>query len=122
MDELRHECGIAAVYAFDPSKKSPVWTGGADEVHRLMPRMLLDLQNRGQLSAGFTTYNTSRDQILDKSKPSVRPKPRQVEQAPMGLLKLKRPGVGAGSLMSQSAQRQSVEKEINCGTGLEPVC
>ena len=68
MDELRHECGIAAVYAFDPSKKSPVWTGGADEVHRLMPRMLLDLQNRGQLSAGFSTYNTSRDQILDTYK------------------------------------------------------
>jgi hypothetical protein len=28
-----------------------------------------------------------------------------------GLLKLKRPGVGAGSVMPQSAQRQSVEKE-----------
>jgi len=27
--------------------------------------MLLDLQNRGQLAAGFTTYNPRRDQILD---------------------------------------------------------
>jgi hypothetical protein len=43
-------------------------------------------------------------------KPSVRPKPRQVEQAPMGELKLNKPGVGAGSVMSQSAQLQSVEK------------
>ncbi len=30
-----------------------------------MPRMLLDLQNRGQLAAGFSTYNPHRDQLLD---------------------------------------------------------
>jgi amidophosphoribosyltransferase len=68
MDELRHECGIAAVYAFDPKLKSNVWAGGADQVHRLIPRMLLDLQNRGQLSAGFSTFNPARDQILDTYK------------------------------------------------------
>jgi amidophosphoribosyltransferase len=33
-----------------------------------MPRMLLDLQNRGQLAAGFTTYNPDRDKLLDTYK------------------------------------------------------
>ena len=33
-----------------------------------MPRMLLDLQNRGQLAAGFTTFNPDREQILDTYK------------------------------------------------------
>ena len=44
------------------------------------------------------------------SRPSVRPKPRQVGHAPIGLLKLNRPGVGAGSVMSQAAQDQSALK------------
>ena len=33
-----------------------------------MPRMLLDLQNRGQLAAGFTTFNPRRQRILDTYK------------------------------------------------------
>jgi amidophosphoribosyltransferase len=33
-----------------------------------MPRVLLDLQNRGQLAAGFTTFNPEREQILDTYK------------------------------------------------------
>ncbi len=33
-----------------------------------MPRMLLDVQNRGQLSAGMTTYNPQRNQILETYK------------------------------------------------------
>jgi amidophosphoribosyltransferase len=41
---------------------------GPDEVSRLMPRVLLDLQNRGQLAAGFTTFNPDREQILDTYK------------------------------------------------------
>lgn len=68
MDELRHECGIAAVYYFDPKQKSAVWPGDPEQVHRLIPRMLLDLQNRGQLSAGFTSFNPDRDQLLDTYK------------------------------------------------------
>ena len=28
-----------------------------------MPRMLLDIQNRGQLSAGMTSYNPNRNQL-----------------------------------------------------------
>ena len=33
-----------------------------------MPRMLLDIQNRGQLAAGMTTYNPPRDQLIDTYK------------------------------------------------------
>ena len=65
MSELNHECGIAAIYHLEgasPSQLAP--PGGADQVSRLMPRMLLDLQNRGQLAAGFTTYDPNRQQIL----------------------------------------------------------
>ena len=68
MDELQHECGIAAIYCFDADAPSDVWTDAPDQVHRLIPRMLLDLQNRGQLSAGMTTFHPGRDQILDTYK------------------------------------------------------
>jgi hypothetical protein len=54
--------------------------------------------------------NDSSGMALPMSMPSVRPKPRQVGQAPRGELKLKRPGVGVGRVMPQSAQDQSVEK------------
>src|SRR5205807_1558240 len=33
-----------------------------------MPRMLLDLQNRGQLAAGFSTFNPQREKLLDTHK------------------------------------------------------
>jgi amidophosphoribosyltransferase len=33
-----------------------------------MPRMLLDLQNRGQLAAGFSTYNPDREKLIDTYK------------------------------------------------------
>src|SRR3712207_5151636 len=69
MQELQHECGIAAIYHFasdTPSKLVPA--EGAEQVSRLMPRMLLDLQNRGQLAAGFTTYNPDRSKLLDTYK------------------------------------------------------
>jgi amidophosphoribosyltransferase len=56
MDELRHECGVAALY-YLPGRgdRSSVWTGDPDQFSRQMPRMLLDLQNRGQLAAGMAT-------------------------------------------------------------------
>src|SRR5262245_35120604 len=68
-DDLQHECGIAALYHLsspNPSRLAPL--AGAEEVSRLMPRMLLDLQNRGQLAAGFTTFNPHRDKLLDTYK------------------------------------------------------
>ncbi|MBX9625835.1 MAG: class II glutamine amidotransferase, partial [Gemmataceae bacterium] len=69
MDELHHECGVAALYCLaDKPGPSAVWSGDPDQVSRLMPRMLLDLQNRGQLAAGMATYNPTRDQLLDTYK------------------------------------------------------
>ena len=68
MDELSHECGIAAVYHLDTGAASSVWAGDPDKVSRLMPRMLLDLQNRGQLAAGMTTFRPDRDRLLDTYK------------------------------------------------------
>src|SRR5438874_4664936 len=69
MGELQHECGIAALYhRHAPGQSALTPEGGPDQASRLMPRVLLDLQNRGQLAAGFTTYNPHREQILDTYK------------------------------------------------------
>jgi amidophosphoribosyltransferase len=69
MDELQHECGIAAIYHLrSPRESRLVPLAGQEQVSRLMPRMLLDLQNRGQLAAGFTTYAPARDKLLDTYK------------------------------------------------------
>src|SRR4051812_28438554 len=69
MAELQHECGVAAIYHLEsptPSTLAPA--AGPELVSSLMPRMLLDLQNRGQLAAGFTTFNPQRDKLLDTHK------------------------------------------------------
>ncbi len=69
MDELQHECGIAAVYhlpGHPASRLAPL--AGPEHVSRLMPRILLDLQNRGQLAAGFSTFNPQREKLLDTYK------------------------------------------------------
>jgi amidophosphoribosyltransferase len=65
MDELHHECGIAALYhlpSANASRLAPL--AGPEQMSRLMPRMLLDLQNRGQLAAGMSTYDPRREKIL----------------------------------------------------------
>ena len=68
MSDLHHECGIAAVYHL-PGEPHPLCPdGGPDEISRLVPRMLLDIQNRGQLAAGMTSFNPHRDQLLDTHK------------------------------------------------------
>ncbi len=67
MAELFHECGIAAIYHLAKDKVSslapkPREEGGAtglgviNTTSRLMPRLLLDIQNRGQLAAGMSVY------------------------------------------------------------------
>lgn len=69
MSELYHECGIAAIYHLPSTVASRLAPqAGPEQVSRLMPRMLLDLQNRGQLAAGFTTYNPGRQRLLDTYK------------------------------------------------------
>lgn len=70
-DELSHECGIAALYWLDQPAGD---TGPAEkmvangDVTPLMPPMLLDLQNRGQLAAGLTSYQPGRPQLIDTYK------------------------------------------------------
>lgn len=66
MSELNHECGVAAIYHLAGDEASPLCTTqGPKQISRLMPRMLLDIQNRGQLSAGMTTFNPERQQLID---------------------------------------------------------
>ncbi len=66
MSELHHECGVAAIYHLPGREASPLCPPqGPEEISRLMPRMLLDIQNRGQLSAGMTTFSPHRNQLID---------------------------------------------------------
>ena len=66
MSDLRHECGIAAVYHLPTDRPSPLCPRqDIEAASRLMPRMLLDIQNRGQLSAGMTSYSPNRQQLID---------------------------------------------------------
>ena len=68
-EDLFHECGIAAVYHFASEKPSDFAPGGEQrQTSRLIPGMLLDMQNRGQLAAGFTTYDPDRLQLIDTHK------------------------------------------------------
>lgn len=69
MSELHHECGVAAIYHLpggEESRLSP--DAGRESISYLLPRMLQDIQNRGQLAAGMTTFNPDRSLILDTMK------------------------------------------------------
>lgn len=69
MSELHHECGVAAIYHLPGATQSPLCPEqGAQEVSRLLPRMLQDIQNRGQLAAGMTSYSPDRANLLDTMK------------------------------------------------------
>ena len=60
MSEAKEKCGIAAAFLPKPLGKYPV--GG---VVSYLYKMLLQQQHRGQLSAGISTYNRERMQMLD---------------------------------------------------------
>ena len=65
MSDLHHECGLVAIYHLPVTETSPLAPAqGQEEVSRLVPRMLLDIQNRGQLSAGMTVWNPARSSLL----------------------------------------------------------
>jgi amidophosphoribosyltransferase len=69
MSQLHEECGVAAIYHLPDRGVSPLCPEqGPEEVSRLLPRMLLDIQNRGQLAAGMSTYNPRRNQLIDTYK------------------------------------------------------
>lgn len=65
MSLLHEECGVAAIYHLPHETDSPLCPPqGQEAVSRLIPRMLLDIQNRGQLAAGMTSYDPGREQLL----------------------------------------------------------
>ncbi|TWU62872.1 MULTISPECIES: amidophosphoribosyltransferase [Crateriforma] len=65
MAELNHECGVAAIYHLSGRGRSPMCTEhGPRQISRVLPRMLLDIQNRGQLAAGMATYDPDRPSLL----------------------------------------------------------
>lgn len=69
MAELHHECGVAAVYHLPNAGVSPLVPCSDPEcTSQLMVQLLLDIQNRGQLAAGMTTYNPQRNQLIDTHK------------------------------------------------------
>ena len=58
MSELHHECGVAAIYHLPNVAVSPLCPGDQPQLaSTLVPRMLLDMQNRGQLSAGISRFH-----------------------------------------------------------------
>lgn len=69
MADINHECGVAAVYHLPSDDVSPlVPFEDPDQTSRLMMQLLLDIQNRGQLAAGMTSYNVRRRQLIDTHK------------------------------------------------------
>jgi len=61
LDDVHEECGICAVYIKEDGD-------AANRALFSLYKLMLNLQNRGQLSAGVTTYNADRAQILDTYK------------------------------------------------------
>jgi amidophosphoribosyltransferase len=69
MSDLYHECGVAAVYHLPHEETSPLISSeNRDKTSRLIPRLLLDIQNRGQLAAGITSYHPEHNQLIDTHK------------------------------------------------------
>lgn len=69
MAELHEECGVAAIYYLGEgldSRFNP--PQGGQQASRLIPRLLQEIQNRGQLAAGITTFNADRNKLLDTHK------------------------------------------------------
>jgi len=60
---VNEACGIAAVYALKNGRPDY-----EQDVSELVPRLLLDMQMRGELSAGITSYNPARSHILSTYK------------------------------------------------------
>jgi amidophosphoribosyltransferase len=70
-EDLFHECGVVALYWLDTpqGRSGPASDMVVDgNVTPLLPSMLLDVQNRGQLAAGLSSYQPRRAQMLDTFK------------------------------------------------------
>lgn len=65
MSDLHHECGVAAIYHLSGRGRSPLCPeDGPRHISRLLPRMLLDIQNRGQLAAGISAYDPDNPKLI----------------------------------------------------------
>ncbi len=63
LEKINENCGVCAVYLKKPLENYP--PGG---VVYFLHQMMLQLQHRGQLSAGFTTYDSQRNELLKTHK------------------------------------------------------
>jgi amidophosphoribosyltransferase len=69
MSELHHECGVAAIYHSSGRGRSPLCPeDGPRQISRLLPRMLLDIQNRGQLAAGISSFDPDNPKLIKTCK------------------------------------------------------
>ncbi|MEZ6057379.1 MAG: amidophosphoribosyltransferase [Planctomycetaceae bacterium] len=69
MAELHHECGIAAIYKYAAGDSTRYISEKQQlAASRLIPRVLLDIQNRGQLAAGMTVYRPKQKRLLTTHK------------------------------------------------------
>lgn len=68
MADLYHECGIAAIYHLPGPTSRLAPKQDPAQVSRHMSRLLLEIQNRGQLAAGMTVYRPGYPQLLDTYK------------------------------------------------------
>jgi amidophosphoribosyltransferase len=59
-DSPKEECGVVGVYQMGRTRTR--------NVYPIVVRALLDMQNRGQLSAGITSYNPQRNRLLQTHK------------------------------------------------------
>jgi len=62
--DAREKCGIVAVARVAQGGPSLFGAAEAQDASVLVPRLLLDLQHRGELSAGMTTFDRSRPNLL----------------------------------------------------------
>ena len=68
MADLYHECGIAAIYHLPGETSRLAPKKDPNQVSRHMPRLLLEIQNRGQLAAGMTVFRRGHAKLLDTYK------------------------------------------------------
>ncbi|MFW5860030.1 MAG: amidophosphoribosyltransferase [Planctomycetota bacterium] len=68
LDPVYEECGIAAAADLGVDPDTGEACSEPADVAALIPRMLMDIQNRGQLAAGFTVYNGDQRLLLKTHK------------------------------------------------------
>ncbi len=68
MDELHHECGIAAIYHLPGAGSDLAPLQGPEQVSASAARQLLDLPVRDEMAAGLASFDPDREKLLDTYK------------------------------------------------------